>query len=61
MFKAVCTCGVVPAVVVDRREERDCDTGRFELAYKQVCVCLGLFEFDDCNTCLDATANMLFW
>jgi len=42
MFKAVCMCGVVPAVVVDRREERDCDTGRFELAYKQVCVCLGL-------------------
>jgi len=52
MFKAVCTCHVVPAVVVDRREERDCDTGRFELAYKQVCVCLGLFEFDDFNTCL---------
>jgi len=53
----VCTCRVVPAVVVDRREERDCDTGRFELAYKQVCVCPGLFEFDYCNTCLDATAH----
>ncbi len=24
------------AVVVDRREDKDCDTGGFELAYKQV-------------------------
>ena len=26
-------------VVVDRRENKDCDTGQFELAYKQVCEC----------------------
>ena len=27
---------ILDVVVVDRREDKDCDTGRFELAYKQV-------------------------
>ena len=35
-MKGGANLSVCPAVVVDRREDKDCDIGKFELAFKQV-------------------------